>query len=65
MDEVVETVRRLNPKDSNDNVNVRIHAVGFPIPMDASAHFQLTSKRFSILMRELTHENGGTFVGLN
>ena len=65
VDEVVETVRRLNPKDSNDNVNVRIHAVGFPIPMDASAHFQLTSKRFSILMRELTHENGGTFVGLN
>ena len=65
VNDVVDTVRRLNPKDINGNVNVRIHAVGFPIPPDASAHFQLTSKRFAILMRELTHENGGTFVGLN
>jgi len=63
--EVVNTVGRLNPKDARGNVKVRIHGVGFPVPTTASAHFQLTNKRFATLMRELTQQNGGTFVGLN
>lgn len=63
--EVINTVERLNPKDANGDVKVRIHGVGFPIPTTAPAHFQLTSKRFATLMRELTQKNGGTFVGLN
>ena len=63
--EVVNTVDRLNPKDANGNTKVRIHGVGFPIPTTAPAHFQLTSKRFATLMREITQRNGGTFVGLN
>ncbi len=63
--QVVNTVARLNPKDLNGNVKVRIHGVGFPIPTTAPAHFQLTSKRFATLMREITQQNGGTFVGLH
>ena len=63
--EVIRVVDQLNPKDANGNVKVRIHAVGFPIPPTAPARFQLTNKRFATLMREITHKNGGTFVGLN
>ena len=62
---MVRVVDRLNPKDANGNVKVRIHAVGFPIPPTAQGRFQLTNKRFATLMREITHKNGGTFVGLN
>jgi len=63
--EVVDTVDRINPKDKNGNAKVRIHAVGFPAPLSAPAHFQVTNKRFAWLMRELTNRNGGTFIGLN
>ena len=63
--EVVNTVERLNPKDAAGNGKIRIHGVGFPVPTTAPAHFQLTSKRFATLMREITQRNGGTFVGLN
>jgi len=62
--EVLETVDRINPRDSNGNKQVRIHAVGFPPPPGAPEHFQITSSRFARLMRELTYRNNGTFVGL-
>ena len=65
VEQVVNIVDRLNPKDVNGNSKVRIHAVGFPIPNDAPMRFKLTNKRFATLMRELTQKNGGTFVGLN
>jgi hypothetical protein len=63
--EVIKVVSRMNPKDANGKTKIRIHAVGFPIPPTAPEHFQITSKRFATLMRELTHKNGGTFVALN
>lgn len=65
IEEVVNTVDRLNPRDQNGNVKVRIHAVGFPAPLNAPVEYELTSNRFARLMRELTHRNNGTFVGLN
>ena len=65
VEEVVDIVDRLNPKDQNGKAKVRIHAVGFPIPNDAPPRFRRTNKRFATLMRELTQKNGGTFVGLN
>lgn len=62
--EVLDTVERINPKDKDGNTRVRIHAVGFPVPSSAGDHFLLTNKRYASLMRQLTHENGGAYVGL-
>lgn len=63
--DVVKTIDRLNPKDSNGNAKIRIHGVGFPIPASAPEHFQITSQRFATLMREVGQKNNGTFIGLN
>lgn len=63
--EVVDTVARINPKDANGKPRVRIHAVGFPVQFANPRQLQFTGIRFATLMRELTHRNGGTFVGLN
>ena len=63
--EVLDQVERINPKDKDGNTRVRIHAVGFPVPTSAGQHFLLTNKRYASLMRELTHNNGGAYVGLN
>ena len=62
---VLDTVARINPKDRDGKTRVRIHAVGFPVPSSAGEHFLLTNKRYASLMRQLTHENGGAYVGLN
>ena len=62
--EVLDQVERINPKDKDGNTRVRIHAVGFPVPSSAGEHFLLTNKRYASLMRQLTHENGGAYVGL-
>jgi hypothetical protein len=63
--EVVATVDRINRVDAEGNSLVRIHAVGFPVQFSRAPHLQTTGIRFATLMRELTHRNGGTFVGLN
>ncbi len=60
-----KTIDKLNPKDSNGNVKIRIHGVGFPIPENAPEHFQITNQRFATLMREISQNNAGTFIGLN
>ena len=62
---VVETIDRLNKMNSNQQRMVRIHAVGFPVQFIRQRNMQGTGIRFATLMRELTHRNGGTFVGLN
>ncbi len=63
--EVLDTVERINPKDKDGNTQVRIHAVGFPVPSNAGKHFEDTNRYYASLMRQLTHENGGAYVGLN
>ena len=63
--QVVDTVDRINRADAGGNRLVRIHAVGFPVQFARQPHLQTTGIRFATLMRELTHRNGGTFVGLN
>ncbi len=62
---VVRAVDAVNREDASGNRLVRIHAVGFPVQFAAPEHLQITGIRFATLMRELTHRNGGTFVGLN
>jgi hypothetical protein len=63
--QVVDTVDRINRADEHGNRLVRIHAVGFPVQFARQPHLQTTGIRFATLMRELTHRNGGSFVGLN
>jgi hypothetical protein len=63
--QVIDAVDRINRVDANGNRLVRIHAVGFPVQFIRAPHLQTTGIRFATLMRELTHRNGGTFVGLN
>ncbi len=63
--QVVQTVDRINRVNERGERLVRIHAVGFPVQFARQRHLQTTGIRFATLMRELTHRNGGTFVGLN
>lgn len=62
---VVDTVNRLNPRDQNGRPQIRIHAVGFPMPANAPVRAQQANRRFAALMREISRQNEGTLVGLN
>jgi hypothetical protein len=67
IEEVVQVVRRLNPKATSGQALVRIHTFGFPVlpillPNNAQANAHFT--RFAHLMRTLAEENSGSFVGL-
>lgn len=62
---VVRSVDRLNKERKPGERMVRIHAVGFPVVFAQPPHLHTTGIRFAALMRELTYQNGGTFVGLN
>ena len=59
--EVVDTVDRINRSSDTGERMVRIHALGFPIPNEYPQH---TSMRYATLMRILCARNGGVFVGL-
>lgn len=61
IEEVVDTVDRINRSDRAGGRLARIHAVGFPLGEDVP---QYTSVRYATLMRILCARNGGTFVGL-
>ena len=53
---VIEALTRLNTNAVTGKRLARVHAVGFISPH--------TKKRFPILMREVTRQNGGTFLAL-
>jgi hypothetical protein len=59
--EVVDTVDRINRTDRSGEHRVRIHAIGFPLDPGVP---QFTSIRFATLMRILCERNDGAFVGL-
>jgi hypothetical protein len=59
--DVVDTVDRINRSDQTGERLVRIHSLGFPIPGQYPQH---TSMRYATLMRILSARNGGVFVGL-
>ena len=63
--QVLDTVDRINRKGEDDRRLVRIHGVGFPVQFAAPPQFQVTGIKFSILMRALCAEHEGTFVALN
>jgi hypothetical protein len=59
--DVVDTVDRINRAAGTGERLVRIHSLGFPIPGQYPQH---TSMRYATLMRILSARNGGVFVGL-
>ena len=62
--QVVEIVNKLNSNRTDGRKLVRIHAIGFPVQIDGGQP-SANAIRFANLMRELSEQNGGTFVGLN
>lgn len=64
MERVMSRVERFN-RGRDGEYRVRIHAVGFPVVIMQSINFGNTGLMFSMLMREICHRNGGTFIGLN
>ncbi len=64
IEDVVDTVDRINTANAAGEKRVRIHAIGFPVQFSQREDLQKTGIRFATLMRELTFRNGGTFVGL-
>jgi hypothetical protein len=62
--EVVDTVNRINQSLRNGERRVRIHAVGFPVLFTEPAA-AMNVARFAALMRRLAEDNNGSFVGLN
>ncbi|MGI9250122.1 MAG: hypothetical protein ACR2PR_02845 [Pseudohongiellaceae bacterium] len=63
--EVLDTISRINAEDEEGKRRVRIHGIGFPALFAGPMRFQQSVYRYSTLMREMTQQNGGTFVGLN
>lgn len=57
----LDSIGSLNKLDPNGRRPVRIHAIGFPEARGTSPD---TNIRFSALMRLVTEQNNGTFVGL-
>ena len=63
--DVLQTIDRINAEDEQGNRRVRIHGIGFPTIFAGPRRFQQSVYRYATLMREITSRNGGTFVGLN
>ena len=62
---VVKAVDRLNQAQRGAGRLVRIHALGFPVQFAQGSAPSESAIRFAALMRELSYNNGGTFIGLN
>ena len=62
---VIKVIDRLNKANQNKARLVRIHAIGFPVHLRPGVTPNQSAMRFAALMRELSYNNGGTFIGLN
>jgi hypothetical protein len=64
---VVREVDKLNRANRGGDRLVRVHAIGFPYPKDFPPKGTVSPQgiKFANLMRELSYNNGGTFIGLN
>ena len=61
---VVKAVESLNQAHNGVERLVRIHAIGFPVHFPPGRTPPASAVRFAALMRELSYNNGGTFIGL-
>ena len=62
--EVIDTVTAINRASADGRHRVRIHAVGLPV-LFTQPGAESNIIRFSALMRRLTEDNNGSFVGLS
>lgn len=62
---VIKVVDQLNGVNRGAERLVRIHAIGFPVHFPPGGTPNSSAIRFAALMRELSYNNGGTFIGLN
>jgi hypothetical protein len=62
---VVDMVNQINQIDRKIGGLARIHAIGFPVQFTTGRDPGAGAIKFAALMRELSYNNGGTFVGLN
>ena len=62
---VVKAVDKLNQAPRGADRLVRIHAIGFPVHFPRGGSPSASAIKFAALMRELSYNNGGTFIGLN
>ena len=62
---VVRAVDKLNRAHLGADRLVRIHAIGFPVHFSRGGAPSASAIKFAALMRELSYNNGGTFIGLN
>ncbi|NNK32964.1 MAG: VWA domain-containing protein [Xanthomonadales bacterium] len=61
---VVKAVDNLNQAHRGADRLVRIHALGFPVHFSQGKTPSAAAIKFAALMRELSYNNGGTFIGL-
>jgi hypothetical protein len=61
---VVKAVDNLNQAHRGADRLVRIHAIGFPVHFPPGQTPSDSAIKFAALMRELSYNNGGTFIGL-
>ncbi len=61
---VVKAVDNLNQANRGSERLVRIHSIGFPVHFPPGRTPSESAIKFAALMRELTYNNGGTFIGL-
>ena len=62
---IVKAIDNLNQAHRGADRLVRIHAIGFPVHFPRGGTPGASAIRFAALMRELSYNNGGTFIGLN
>ena len=62
---VVKAVDKLNKAHRGADRLVRIHAIGFPVHFPPGGTPSASAIKFAALMRELSYNNVGTFIGLN
>ncbi len=60
---LLNTVQKLNKSNRSGEKRVRINAVGFPVLFEHPGT-ESNIARFSALMRKITEDNNGSFVGL-
>ncbi|MND00683.1 hypothetical protein D3C83_193840 [compost metagenome] len=61
---MVKAVDSLNQRGGAAERLVRIHAIGFPVHFPPGRTPSESAVKFAALMRELSYNNGGTFIGL-
>ena len=61
---VVRAVDNLNQAHRGAGRLVRIHTIGFPVHFSPGRTPNEAAIKFAALMRELSYNNGGTFIGL-